>query len=66
MQPTFNVGPSQTGLEHPLLSDFKLFKPSTRPVTSPGESQISLYLLAFTHSPSAPSRRILHSDLYGP
>jgi len=32
---TSNVGPSQTGHEHPLLSDFKLFKPSTRPITSP-------------------------------
>jgi len=36
LQQTSNVGPSQTaGLEHPQLPDFKLFKPSTRPATSP-------------------------------
>lgn len=68
LQPTSNAGPSQTSLEqHPLLSDYKLFKPSTRPVTSPGESRNSLCLLAFvTHSPSTPSRRIFHSDAYRP
>jgi len=35
LQQSSNVRPSQTNLEHPLLSDFKLFKPSTRSVASP-------------------------------
>jgi len=34
-QHTSNIGPSQTNFEHPQLADFKLFKPSTRPITSP-------------------------------
>jgi tether containing UBX domain for GLUT4 len=49
LQQTSNVGPSQTGLEHPLLSDFKLFKPSTRPVTSPGERKFTLPFWHLSH-----------------
>ena len=47
LQPTSNVGSSQAGLEHPLPSDYKLFKPSIRPVNdhrdSPSIKTLALY-----------------------
>lgn len=52
-QQTSDAAPSQAaaGLDHPRVPDFKLYKPSIRPVMSPGESRNLLCLVKFTIVP---------------